>query len=650
MTFLSSLVGEMSGNGRNKINLGQTIAFHRHTHSVFEKQHLSSCLEIAMSSLSLAISSLASSPTPTPLAVGTVSLTVDILSWEYGPAVAWASLRSSDAQTLIKPPKHFKQSIIRPDILTAIFNVYMTVRSGAESGELPHLLRQLILQLSSISGPIFDEDEERTSYCSFLVTGVLTILSSPLPPASPPDYISSELLGVSTICLRLVSNFKLKLMARLPTFPTLLTAVVELSNSLLSSFSTSLETAQGDMDALSDGWKLECYSTLVEFLVMVVEDPFLLMGPEGEECRQVVARSLSGVYGSCVQGRIRIGRAEETRCVRLGEELDEVGEDIEAADLEEQVVNVSCVGRMNLLESLSALDVELGRALVSLRGLFESGMGEVNEEAAALLEEVRLMVLFVGHLLTDEIGGETPVIPESITSTCETSQGPETIAKMGSVVNSLARLAEFQANKISTSPASPLYSPLLGSQLLWFFTRFCPPYLLPSPSLYSNIESNPLYTSFFGSHQAAQELVNTCTSIAVLYLTSWPGEPEVVASTNKLLFALCRGNIRGGLEGSEGWKRLAGGKSGIDLHPALFTPCPNSLSALLRPCSLRVRRHLRTLRAERIRRRRDGEQGRDPGPRRGIQAPELRRQGGSRECFGLRLWRYGERDEQGDHE
>ena len=109
MTFLASLLGEMSGNGRNKINLGQTIAFHRRTHSVFEKQHLSSCLDIAMSSLSLTISSLAAFPTPTPLAVGTVSLTVDILSWEYGPAVAWSSLRSSEAQTLIKPPKQFKQ-------------------------------------------------------------------------------------------------------------------------------------------------------------------------------------------------------------------------------------------------------------------------------------------------------------------------------------------------------------------------------------------------------------------------------------------------------------------------------------------------------------------------------------------------------------
>ena len=220
-----------------------------------------------------------------------------------------------------------------------------------------------------------------------------------------------------------------------------------------------------------------------------------------------------------------------------------------------------------MLSSLFALDAELGRALVSLRGLFDSGMEEVNEEAAALLEEVRLMVLFVGHLLTDEIGGETPVIPEGITSTCETSQGPEIIAKMGNVVNSLARLAEFQANKISTSPASPLFSPLLGSQLLWFFARFCPPYLLPNPSLYSNIEANPLYTSFFGSHQAAQEFINTCTSICVLYLTSWPSEPEVVASATKLLFALCRGSIRAGLEGSESWNRLAGGEKSVDQPP-----------------------------------------------------------------------------------
>ncbi|GMI23893.1 hypothetical protein TeGR_g2744 [Tetraparma gracilis] len=34
--FLASLVGEMSGGGRNKVNLGQTILFHKRAHEEFE--------------------------------------------------------------------------------------------------------------------------------------------------------------------------------------------------------------------------------------------------------------------------------------------------------------------------------------------------------------------------------------------------------------------------------------------------------------------------------------------------------------------------------------------------------------------------------------------------------------------------------------
>lgn len=50
-------------------------------------------------------------------------------------------------------------------------------------GTLPHALRQLLLQLSSVHGDIFQNDEERKAYASFLVEGAAAVLSKPFSAA-----------------------------------------------------------------------------------------------------------------------------------------------------------------------------------------------------------------------------------------------------------------------------------------------------------------------------------------------------------------------------------------------------------------------------------------------------------------------------------
>lgn len=48
---------------------------------------------------------------------------------------------------------------------------------------LPNSLRQLLLQLASVHGDIFEDDSQRQAYASFIVEGAMAVLASPLAPA-----------------------------------------------------------------------------------------------------------------------------------------------------------------------------------------------------------------------------------------------------------------------------------------------------------------------------------------------------------------------------------------------------------------------------------------------------------------------------------
>lgn len=47
-------------------------------------------------------------------------------------------------------------------------------------GTLPHSLRQLLVQLSSVHGDIFEGEEQKKAYASFLLEGASAVLAAPL--------------------------------------------------------------------------------------------------------------------------------------------------------------------------------------------------------------------------------------------------------------------------------------------------------------------------------------------------------------------------------------------------------------------------------------------------------------------------------------
>lgn len=68
---------------------------------------------------------------------------------------------------------------------------------GVSGGaNLRHSLRQLLVQLSSIHGDIFENEEQRGAYASFLVEGATAVLSSPLVATVAGACIANVLIGL----------------------------------------------------------------------------------------------------------------------------------------------------------------------------------------------------------------------------------------------------------------------------------------------------------------------------------------------------------------------------------------------------------------------------------------------------------------------
>ncbi|GMH52990.1 hypothetical protein TrRE_jg6323 [Triparma retinervis] len=553
--FLSTLISELnSGAQKSKTNMNQTMDFHKRSQAKFYETGLNPSIELAMTALQTVLTP----PYPTPAYIGKIiELVIDVLSWEFSPRNSWTMVATS-SQALIKPPAYLAPQLIKPDLLRLIFTLYHDVRANPEATQISHQLRQLILSFASLSGQIFESDHIRASYSTIIVDGMLSLLS-----ASPTD--PSELQDIAATCTRLISNFKLKILSQLPSFGMWISALVNLSTSLIASVTASVEAHGGDFDCLDDEWKFEVFDELMECFVLISDDPSLFApGPVTMETIQNIKSSLSPIYPTTLLSRIKMSRAEEKFYTIEGRDLDEVRESISAADLTDQIINVSTIGRLNFQNSITCFEAEISKVLTSLKVLFNSNNPDVTPDAAALLEEARILIMFAGHLLTDTCPGETATIPSQILEACSSSVpgAAGIVASIASVVGGLMSLGEFQASKIASTPSDPNLSPLLGEQLTSFFTTFASSYVIPNTRDYDSSmldAASPLIGGLFGVEASAHRFLEFSVSVATHYFCFWPQEKDLMSSSTELLIVLCKNpGTRKLLPNCDSWKKLAG--------------------------------------------------------------------------------------------
>ncbi|GKY91424.1 hypothetical protein MPSEU_000114700 [Mayamaea pseudoterrestris] len=561
--FCSQLIGEMSG--KSAVSYRLPLEFHQKVHSIFEKKHLLQCLNMALKALEQVVSQVLNNNQSTALTLpeqtlAVVQLVIDILTWEFGLA-AWSTSSfgalASLTRTLLRPPIEWKEHLARPELVRAVFETHARVMAAqSESSPLAMLLRQLILQLASLAGPMFVQaDDIKRQYAECLLQGSLQLLQSP-GVMLPESALLPDTLGIIS---RIVFNFRLATLMELqlqPTLVSLLQGLASIGMTVLHDQLLDCQQAQGDIDGMQFyDWREGIISIVVECGVTLCGDPWLLYTGT-DESRQHACESLSQVLGplyeAFVSCRTKMAAIEEHYQVTHEEDLDELKEDILEGSMDEELTAVSSMGRLNLSLALACLSARFGETMPKLQAFWE-GTGNVSAEIAALLEEARMLSMFACHLLTDENKGEKAAIPDAIVIAAD--RYPNLTIEIAGAVNAMVQFADAQAKKIASNPNNLRLSPMLSRSFLWFFRRWAPAYVYPSDGESSR---NSLLLQNWSNSESAQQIISFCVDLCLQYQCFWPQEKILQASASSLLqsFADKTGPVRQALVASPSFQQL----------------------------------------------------------------------------------------------
>jgi len=584
-SFLSLLVGEFTG-GNSSARYNLPIEFHRLCHQVFEngneeaalsanvsKSGLDTSLQLSMSALSSFVGFMLSTESNSEainneslldLGTSTVSLTFDVLSWEFGASIGkWdfsnGSTKKDGSSVLLRPPQRWREALINPEFLGAMFRVYTAVRVGSSQHSLPrsleqkrgrmaHQLRQLLLQLSSIAGgPIFADENERGAYAGFLLDGCLDALETILTEnqqqrgsIEESDFMSAEIIDLVTMLNRLATNFRVQTLSRLTSFPRFLSAMAMVGKWLLEGSLAECERVQGDIESMEGlEWKYEAVSQILQCSEAMADDYWLVSG-DAQTASDSLAKILAPLYGHYIACRVRMSSLEEHYLTQQGEDLDEIREEIWAFGLEDEMISAASLGRLNIYQSLTTLAGMFQQCVPRLMSLFEeAGNGnDMTAVMAALLEEARMLILCACHLLTDECEGETPSIPDALCNACQLGRasGNDCLASIVNLIELLRSVAEAQAIKVSAYPTESSLSPLLAKTLLWFFRRWSVAYVLPVSDDYHR---EGIFARW-STPESASPIISFCATFSLIYFCHWPQEKEVQDESTALLLILAK--------------------------------------------------------------------------------------------------------------
>jgi hypothetical protein len=578
-TFTTCLVGEFAG--KSAVTYRLPLEYHKQAHRSFEKNGaLNTCLKLAMQALSQTVQHISETSNQqgqgqitwnVPQALAVVQLTTDVIGWEFGLA-AWdtgsiGASTISNSTRMLRPPVEWREYLGRPDFVGAVFYVHELVAatsrlSGAGHGHghgghggdekvvvLAQNLRQVLLLLASLSGPMFVDAAQRQLFASFILQGTLQLLQSSTSTdlsEEPP-----ELLDTFQLISRLIANFRLSTLVELPTLLPLLQGLEAVGNRLLSDNVKECEAARGDVECMEHReWREEALGLLLDCTVQLCGDPWLLYSGS-EASRKNAQVSLSAVLGPLYEGfvrcRTRMASLEEHYLVSNEADLDEVKEEIVATDMEEEMAAVSTLGRLNLSAAISCLSALFSQTMPQLQSLWE-GDGQVTPETAALLEQARLLTMYVAQLLTDDNAGESPAIPDAVVMACQEDES--LTSSIVSAVQALVQFADMQVHKIAENPSNVRLSPLLAKSFLWFLSRWAPAYVYPVDYGSSNT-ANPLIREW-STPEKAQQVISFCISLCMYYQCYWPHERQVQESAGNLLLLLAKrdGQVRSSMVSS----------------------------------------------------------------------------------------------------
>ncbi|XP_075099707.1 uncharacterized protein LOC107783927 isoform X3 [Nicotiana tabacum] len=545
LNFLESLVSEFSPSTSTAMALPRE--FHEQCRVSFELEYLKMFYCWAQDAAVSVSNKIIESDSAIPevkVCTTTLRLMLQILNWDFKydtnmPDNAKRAIDvfsggvrddvSSSKRTecnLVQPGSSWRGILVSSGHIGWLLSFYGALRLKFSCEEywldcpLAVSARKLIVQFCSLSGTIFPSDDGNSQK-----QHLLHLLSGIIPWIDPPGAVSKS-----------IENGKSE--RPYGTLSLLSALMCEVIKDLMANHTEEETWSWVARDILLDTW-----TTLLMPLDGSISHAFI--PSEG-------ISAASHLFALIVESELRAASAS---AFSDENEADYLQASIAAMD--ERLSSYALIARAAINVTVPLLTRLFSEKFARLH------QGRGFSDPTQTLEELYSLLLITGHVLADEVQGETPLVPNAIQTqfmdVTETDEHPVVIL-CGSII-------KFAEQSLNPEMRASFFSPRLMEAVVWFLARWSATYLMPPDESKESASSDnhkakhhkKVLLNFCGEDNQGKAVLDLIIRIVMVALISYPGERDLQALTcHELLHGLVRRkNVCVHLLELESWRELA---------------------------------------------------------------------------------------------
>lgn len=535
-SVLAALLNEFASSTRAS-DVGLPWEAHLRAKKMFESIHLPRIFEFCLHGLTQA--SRIQQPIPTDalyLIRKFLSLAEQILSWNFHFTMMLprklVHLFETQVCPALRPGREWKATLLQAQVPALFFKLFDMFHHDPA---LAHHVVQCINQLCTLNGLIFVCRADQRTFIGWMLEGILAMIGRlPLP--------SHLVVGVSGAVGKLLMFQPAALMSLNPDILALLLQRMTCLTCHLIEMAAQEEAQLVDDEVYAESLE----SILANWATLCQDSAF-----DEQQMRESVLQIFTTYL------RAHLAPPDGLKPQQCGDEreIDEENEEDDRTKFKNQLTVIGVMGRKILDQSLPMLSQLLEARTMQLQQLLEGNM-TATAQFVQCSEDVHWLVLVSGHVLsTGVITGETNLIPQPITNFCRSNEAsvsidstlrvlsqpsqPVTETNVDPVVRmpvAVFRLCEMETRALD---ARLHCSPEVGRTLVWFLRHWCPVYLLPDETRYTELSVN-LLRCFGRDSEAGQWVLEFVVSKIKNNLLRWTGEASLLIDSCQCLMVLLK--------------------------------------------------------------------------------------------------------------
>ncbi|XP_050429581.1 exportin-4-like [Adelges cooleyi] len=420
---------------------------------------------------------------------------------------------NSENSPTLKLGSEWRDIITNPSTVNLYFQVYWLVR---DNPQFSHHCMNCLVQLSSISGNVWVDMNERLAYMKNYLENFIKLISM-------VKVLDRESIGISTIIKRVISGYPPSVFSQFPS--ELIKSFLEHITILTCQFAEGAATEENLCQ--DDQMYFEAFNNILQPWVSIITNSNQAF-PE-DVCKNASIQ----IFNTYLKCHISPPNGTKTNIdteFNINEEDDRVAN-------KEQLQYIGIFGRLVLEHTLPLLVTLIEGQIKEMRTVIEhvhSGGGSnwsesFQQHVDSIHENIHWMFLIAGHVLTVDSEGEPSMIPSEIMHhsikqskkvnidmtlkflmnqmlVMDVPGSEEAIDDVVKLVSVAFHLSELE-KKLIEAKMETFCSPLVSGTIVWFLREFSQAYLMPNETYYNEL-SMPLLKAFGQNTDTANWVLN----------------------------------------------------------------------------------------------------------------------------------------------